>query len=275
MQTPEFHPYTAPGVFGEVLRWSAVPSAHLGHPRDVLVWLPPFYHDEPERRYPVLYLHDGQNKMDAGTSFTGIDWDVDRAATELVLKGAMKPLIMVAVYNSPERIPEYNPLDRGPAYAEFLTGELMPVINKYFRTQGGRNNGLMGSSMGGLISLAMLWWKPMHFFGAACLSPSLWLLSRAGGPRAWLGRLEPPPNVCTKLYVDHGTKGAEGKGAHLAKELTHFALEVGLRKSNVRYHVARGGEHNEASWRERARGPLRFLFGARRVRRERETVCGE
>lgn len=266
MQSPDFHPYTAPGVIGEVLRWQSVHSRHLAHTRDILVWLPPFYHDEPERRYPVLYLHDGQNKMDPDTSFAGRDWDVDHEATRLILEGSIRPMIMVAIYNSPDRIPEYNPLDRGPAYAEFLSGELMPVINKYFRTQGGRNNALMGSSMGGLISLAMLWWLPMHFFGAACLSPSLWLLARVGGPREWLKAQEPPPNVGTKLYIDHGTKGTEPKGARFAKETIDFALETGLRKSNVRYHIAKNGEHNEESWGARVNIPLKFLFANKRAK---------
>jgi predicted alpha/beta superfamily hydrolase len=263
---PAFEPYRAEGVVGEVLRWKGAHSRHLAHARDILVWLPPGYHAEPGRRYPVLYLHDGQNKLDPRTSYTGLDWNVDGAATALIERGAIEPFLMVAIYNSPDRLHEYNPLDRGGPYAAFLTTELMPVIDRVFRTQQGRRNALMGSSMGGLISLAMLWWMPNIFFGAACVSPSLWVLGRAGGAAAWLAKNPTPPRD-TKLYMDHGTRGAEGRGAGLAREVAAFAVGAGLRKTYVRYLVARGGEHNEASWRARVDKPLKHLFGLRKPRR--------
>lgn len=263
---PAFKPYLAESVTGEVLRWTGARSKHLEHARDILVWLPPSYHAEPKRRFPVLYLHDGQNKLDPKTSFAGLDWDVDGAATALIERGEIEPFIMVAIYNSPDRLREYNPIERGDAYSTFITAEVMPVIDRAFRTEGGRRNALMGSSMGGLISLAMLWWKPNSFFGAACISPSLWVLERAGGASTWLGKLKAPPSDA-KLYLDHGTKGAEGRGAALAKEAAAFAVKAGLKKAGVRYVVARGGEHNEASWRARVDKPLKHLFGRPKPRR--------
>lgn len=263
---PAFKPYIAENVTGEVLRWSGARSKHLEYARDIVVWLPPDYHEDPARRFPVLYLHDGQNKLDPKTSFTGIDWNVDGTATALIERGEIEPFIMVAIENSPDRLHEYNPLDRGGAYAAFITRELMPVIDRVFRTEKGRRNALMGSSMGGLISLAMLWWMPSIFFGAACLSPSLWVLGRAGGVSNWLGEMPAPPSDA-RLYLDHGTKGAEGRGASLAKEAAAFAMSAGLKKSGVRYVVARGGEHNEASWRARVDKPLKHLFGRRKPRR--------
>jgi predicted alpha/beta superfamily hydrolase len=126
--------------------------------------------------------------------------------------------------------------------------------------------------MGGLISLAMLWGRSTPFFGAACLSPSLWLLGRTGGPSAFLrGYAPPPPPLDTRLYLDHGTRGAEARIASFAKETAAFAIEAaGLKKSAVKYCVARGGEHNEASWGARVDKPLKFLFGKpkRPVRRK-------
>jgi predicted alpha/beta superfamily hydrolase len=258
---PAFKPYVADDVTGEALRWAGARSTRLQHARDILVWLPPNYHSEPRRRFPVLYLHDGQNMLDPKTSFAGRAWDIDEAATDLIGRGEIEPLIMVAIANSPDRLAEYNPLERGDAYAAFIGSELMPIIDKAFRTERGRRNAVMGSSMGGLISLAMLWWMPGVLFGAACVSPSFWVLARAGGAKAWLEG-QPAPPAGTKLYVDHGTKGAEGRGAGVVKEVAALAVTAGLSESDVRYVAARGGEHNEASWAARVDRPLKHLFGA-------------
>ncbi|MBA3530332.1 MAG: alpha/beta hydrolase [Ardenticatenales bacterium] len=258
--TPHFEPYIAPGVVGRVLRWSAVPSAHLKHPRDVLVWLPPDYASAPDRRYPVLYLQDGQNKFDPATSFAGEDWQVDNTAMRLIERGEIEPFIMVAIYNSPDRMHEYNPMDRGSDYGRFIVEELRPVIDREFRTRGERSNAAMGSSLGALISLALLMEHPSHFFGAACLSPALWILWRMGGPNTWLRRHAIPPQPM-RLYLDHGSVSHEARiGSHI-KAVMSYMREHGVPKTALHYLKAEGGDHNERSWRARAEHPLRYLFG--------------
>jgi predicted alpha/beta superfamily hydrolase len=261
----EFQPYVSPRVTGEILRARSISSKHLAYPRDVLVWLPPGYHDDPSRRYPVLYLQDGQNKFDPDTAYLGEDWKADESATALIRGNAVEPFIMVAIYNSPDRLHEYNPLRQaGKNYGRFVTEELMPLINQHFRTDGGRRNALMGSSMGGLISLALLWHYPDHFFGVAALSPSLWILWRTGGVVEWLRRFPPPPQP-GRVYIDHGTVGYEGRSATLAVQLVNYLKEVGFPPESLAYHIEEGGEHNELSWRARAPRPLRFLFGKHRA----------
>lgn len=256
-----FQRYHSHQITGEILHWPAFPSNRLGYPRDVLIWLPPGYYQDTLRRYPVLYMHDGQNKFDPATSFAGDDWNVDGVATQLIQTGQMEPCIMVAIYNSPDRLYEYSPLRRrGREYSNFIVQELMPLINLHFRTEGGRRNAVMGSSMGGLISLAMLWWHSEHFFGAAALSPSLWILWRQGGPMSWLQR-QPAPQQPARLYIDHGTEGYEGRGQELVEQTLRHARAAGFPDHALRYNVMQGGEHNEASWRARVDQPLRFLFG--------------
>lgn len=256
----EFHPHQGPHIQGTVFHWSHFPAHHLDHPRDVLVWLPPGY-AEGTQRYPVLYLHDGQNKFDPTTSFAGVDWDADGAATRLIEKGEVRPFIMVAVYNSPARIAEYNPSTRaGRAYGRFLVEELMPVIDQHFRTLGGREQATMGSSMGGLISLALLWWYPDRFFGAAALSPSLWILWRTGGVVNWLRR-QPAPTQPIRLYFDHGTESHEARIATHVKRTLDYIHQAAVPCETVDYFIADHGAHDETSWRARLGRPLRFLFG--------------
>lgn len=254
-----FNPHSTPNITGEPYLWWQFKSQFLAHTRDVIVIVPPGYHDDINRRYPVLYCHDGQNMFDSTTAFMGMKWNLDNTAFHMMQEGTLEPFIMVGVYNSPDRIPEYNPLAKGGDFGRFLVEELMPAVNANFRTQGGRRNALMGSSMGGLISLAHLWWYPEHFFGAACMSPSLWVLYRTGGARAWLERHRFPPND-TMLYIDHGTRGYEGKMRGVVEEVVNYCLQRGLPKSRVRHHVARGGDHNEGSWAARVDKPLKFLF---------------
>jgi enterochelin esterase-like enzyme len=254
-----FNLHHTPHITGETYAWWQFRSQFLVHARDVLVWLPPGYHDNPHRRYPVLYAHDGQNLLDATTSFMGVKWNLDNVAYSMIQDGMIEPFIMVAVYNSPDRIPEYNPLAKGGEFGRFMVEEVMPAVNGQFRTEGGRCNALIGSSMGGLISFAHLWWYPQHFFGAACLSPSLWVLYRTGGAREWLERHRFPP-VDTKLYLDHGTRGYEGRMRGIVEDVVHFCLERGLSKNKIRHHIARGGDHNEFSWAARVDKPLKFLF---------------
>lgn len=254
-----FNLHSTPNITGESYGWWQFQSKFLGHSRDVVVLIPPGYHAQPERRYPVLYVHDGQNLFDATTSFMGVKWNLDTMSSELIQSGEVEPFITVGIYNSPDRIPEYNPLAKGSVYGRFVVEELMPAINGQFRTEGGRRNALMGSSMGGLISLALLWWYPEHFFGAACLSPSLWVLYRTGGVRAWLEKHRFPP-LDTRLYLDHGTRGYEGRMRGIVDETVRYCLEMGLPKRQVRHFIARGGDHNESSWAARIDKPLRFLL---------------
>jgi predicted alpha/beta superfamily hydrolase len=157
----------------------------LTEPRDLVVYVPPDYDTDRERRYPVLYLHDGQNLFDGATAFVpGQDWHVRDTADQLIRAGVIEPLVIVGVYNTgAHRIDEYTPTrDRkqgagGAAwlYGRMLTEELKPFIDREYRTlPDAMNTGLGGSSLGGLVTLYLGVQHPNVFGKLAVLSPSVW-----------------------------------------------------------------------------------------------------
>jgi predicted alpha/beta superfamily hydrolase len=149
---------------GEFRMYYDFRSRFLQHDRHVLVYLPPGYSDDDKKRYPVLYLNDGQNMFDGATSFVrGQEWGLDETADQLIRASEIEPLIMVAIYNTGDaRIDEYTPTvdpklkkgGRADLYGQLILEELKPLIDASYRTQvGPAHTGLGGSSLGGLVSL--------------------------------------------------------------------------------------------------------------------------
>src|SRR2546423_11328868 len=176
---------------GTIRRHRRFPSRIFGNRRDVLVYLPPGYRRFSRTRYPVLYLQDGQNVFDAATSFAGTEWSVDESAQRLIRENLIEQLIIVAIANTGEdRIHEYAPTpgvietkgkrkkrSRGLArvYGQFLIEELKPCIDKKYRTRREAEfTGLGGSSLGGLVTLAMGILFPETFSRLIVMSPSIW-----------------------------------------------------------------------------------------------------
>ena len=207
----------APGprrISGTVESLGVVASAHVT-PRAVQVWLPPGYAGAPQRRYPVLYLHEGQNVFDAAAA--GAEWQVDETAQRLVSAGTVEPMIIVAVDSGPHRTTDYTPTagvieasgswlkppvragGGAPAYARFLVSELKPLVDARYRTRPEpAATAVGGSSLGGLVSLWLLLHHPQTFGAALVVSPSLWwddrfaardlasvALPARGRPRVW------------------------------------------------------------------------------------------
>lgn len=160
-------------------------SEFLSESRDLLLYVPPGYDHDVNRRYPVLYLHDGQNLFEGATAFVpGQDWHVGETVQQLMLTEAIEPLIIVGIYNTGEhRVNEYTPTwDRGQRaggdaalYGRMLTGELKPFIDGTYRTlTDPANTGLGGSSLGGLATLYLGLRYPDVYGKLAVLSPSVW-----------------------------------------------------------------------------------------------------
>jgi predicted alpha/beta superfamily hydrolase len=258
---------------GQVRTHEEFASRHLKNRRAIAVYLPPDYDARRDRRYPVLYLHDGQNVFDAATSFLGVEWQADEHAERLIKAERIEPLIIVGVYNNSERTNEYTPTrDEGrgaggkaEAYARFLVEEVKPFVDRTYRTKPQREHtAVAGSSLGGLVSLYICAEYPQVFSMCGAISPALtwdeenWLAAARRDP-AWMKGI--------RFWVDMGTgEGRQIEGYSRAIEQTR-ALEKVFDAAGLvpgreySYEEVAGGEHNEASWAARFDRVLLFFFG--------------
>lgn len=231
------------------------------------MYLPPAYEEAGKRRFPVLYLHDGQNVFDGETAFVrGQEWEVDESAERLIRGRSIQPVIIVGIHNAGEdRIDEYTPTydanrkcgGGANQYGRFIVEELKPFIDSTYRTwRAARSTGLGGSSLGGLVSL-YLWLRYPHVFGRlAVMSPSVWWDNRA------ILRLieESSHPQKPKLWLDIGTQEGDGS-TNDTRQLRELLQSKGWREGrNFRYVEARGHGHNEWAWARRVPQMLRFLF---------------
>lgn len=240
-----------------------VHSQFLEHDRDVIVWFPPGYEVRPTQRFPVLYMHDGQQVFDPATSTWGKDWQVDELAQDMILNGEVEPFIVVAAYCTAARREEYSPLKKGDDYLRFLIEELKPMVDATWRTDAERTY-IAGSSMGGLISFYAAWKHPEAFSGAACLSPAF--VERYGHEcfamvAAARGKL---PNL--KLFLSCG--GAAGLEAELLDgtlKMADLLKSVGYPEKNLSVRIESWAEHSEEAWARMTPHWLRFLFGRAQI----------
>jgi predicted alpha/beta superfamily hydrolase len=235
---------------------------------DFIVYVPPMYDAQPDRRYPVLFMQDGQNLFDPETSFVkGNYWRMGETADELILTGQIEPLIIVGIYNTgAHRIDEYTPIEdkrlgggQADAYGQMLVEELKPFVDRTYRTlPGARNCSMGGSSLGGLVSLYLGLRYTWVFSKLAVMSPSVWWRNRA--ILRTVAQITKKPDL--KIWLDIGTR--EGKRAlpdarALKRDLSHKGWKRG---KDLGYMEMQGGEHSEWAWAQRVAPMLKFLFPA-------------
>lgn len=232
----------------------------------IIVYLPPGYDENPLRRYPVCYVHDGQNLFKSETAFMGQTWGLHETMGHLVRDGLMEPIIAVGVYNrGAARIHDYTPSfdpnfgDGGAgggadSYMELVLQEIKPFVELNYRILSKpKHTGLMGSSLGGLVSLYMARERPDVFGKVASLSSSFWW-NRRNLIREVIRSREYIP---LKIYLDAGDR--ENWKETLA--MYHALLSCGYEAGRDLYcHIAPNHAHKEYFWRERAYLPLTFLF---------------
>lgn len=250
---------------GDIRTHEGFHSRFVEHDRTVIVYLPPTYEQERARRYPVLYLHDGQNVFDRATS-VGEEWHVDETAQDMIQAGKIPPIIVVGIYNTGvHRIDEYAPTKRedkgggGKAddYGRMLVQELKPFIDRTYRTlPGAGNTALGGSSLGGLVTVHLGLRYPTVFSRLAALSPSVWW-----DDRVIIREVEAlPAKLPVKIWLDAG----DHEGPEVipdARALKAALMAKGWTEGqDLAYLEAEGGEHNEASWAARVGAVLAYLF---------------
>lgn len=271
------------------LQLTHYPALKLGGllPRDVWVWTPPTYHAQTEDRFPVIYMHDGQNLFVPEKSYTQVTWGVAESITRLSQWGFIQPALVVGIDNTENRVGDYLPgkpftspegkallekfkLEEPEAFDKFtitsdtylklIVEEIKPLIDRDFRTRAGAEDTMvMGSSMGGLISLYALTQYPGVFGGAGCFSTH-WPIM--GGLTLPYLRENLPMAGKHKIYYDYGTAGYDAEYEPFQQAVDAVMREKGYAHGeDWLTRCAPGADHHERAWRSRIHIALRFFLG--------------
>ncbi|MBL7804480.1 MAG: hypothetical protein JNL02_12135 [Saprospiraceae bacterium] len=271
---------------GKLVHYDKFTSRHVA-PRNIDVWLPEGY--SPRKKYPVLYMHDGQMLFDSSINWNRQEWSVDETLSRLIAGRKVRPCIVVGIWNTPDRRVEYYPAKafallppalqdtlrkdlgdpaaqpRSDAYLRFIVEELKPFIDSAYSTKKDRGNTfIMGSSMGGLISMYAICEYPEVFGGAACLSthwpgsvfrndPNI-----AAGFIAYLEQHLPDP-VTHRFYFDYGTATLDAWYEPYQKAVDKRMAQRGYTAKNWITLRFEGEEHSERAWGKRLEKPLRKM----------------
>lgn len=243
-------------VTGNIDRVQNFHSPELGNERTLHIRLPDDYNQiGNQKKYPVIYMHDGQNCFDPKTSTYGTDWSVDEVLSEMVDAGLVRDAIVVGVF-SINRGNEYNDASLGQLYGKFLVETVRPYIEQNYRVETGPDHTfLMGSSFGSAISVSMAWRYPQIFgkvagvaFNGSFFGNRLFQLTRE------------LPLTTTQIYLDHGNIfGDSSYGPPTKRFLTHLK-NIGMNEDQYEFHEIPYSGHTEADWARRVHLPLMFLL---------------
>ncbi|HKF01804.1 MAG TPA: alpha/beta hydrolase-fold protein [Candidatus Sulfotelmatobacter sp.] len=279
-KTDNLAPQTPPNVIrvegatGD-LRLHEFHSRIFRNTRFLRVWLPPGYDQDENsgRRYPVLYLNDGQNLFEASTSFTGVEWGVDETADRLIREKVIAPMIVVGIDNAgKDRFREYMPHRslqpmmlrvQGRHYPTFLTKEVMPFMGRNYRVASGpENTGLGGSSLGALISLYTAAVRPGLIGRLLLESPSLWASNRQMIRESREIKDWPDRVFLATGTAEAGRADRDRSMVDDVRELGAIFGRAGLGTNRLRLFVDEGANHHESAWARRFPQALSFLFGS-------------
>ena len=236
----------------------------LDRQRTIRIYLPPGY-AATQRRYPVLYMHDGQNLFDDATSFLG-EWGVDETLDELAKTRDIR-LIVVGIDNGGEnRIHELTAWDsvkygkgEGRQYMAFIVDVVKPYVDTHYRTKPDRTHtAIMGSSLGALISHYAIYQYPHVFSKAGILSPAYWF-----APAVFDLTATRTLSTDAKIYFYAGGKEDENMLPNLNR-MTSLVRSQGLLPKNFSIRIDPAAQHNEAAWRKEFPQAVEWLFGTQR-----------
>jgi len=279
----------SPNAPGRIEHLADFPSRFV-KPRHVDIWLPEGY-PQPGTRYAVLYMQDGQNLFSPQTAYGGTAWEIDSTLAALSQRQATRPCIVVGIWNTDRRFPEYTPakpyaemseaaraklqaeragLPLSDAYLKFVVKELKPYIDRHYQTSRKRADTFVaGSSMGGLISLYAALEYPKVFGGAACFSTHWPLSLKENMPdftTAMVHYLKQklPQKNRPKLYFDYGSATLDVWYAPHQLRIDKVLQAQGYDSTTWLTRSFPGAPHNEAAWKKRTPLPLQFLLGETR-----------
>lgn len=277
---------------GSIDRISNFPSKYV-IPRNVDVWLPNGY--SPAKKYAVLYMHDGQMLFDSTTTWNHRSWNVDKTMCRLISNAQIRNCIVIGIWNTTLRYPEYFPqkafysitkadqqkilaigmdkgtpiLGKGPLadnYLKFIVKELKPYIDSHYSTlKDQQNTFIVGSSMGGLISMYAICEYPKIFGGAACMSthwPGTFTTVDNPIPGSFLQYLKThlPSPKNHKIYFDYGSKTLDAMYKPYQLKADTIMNNSGYNQNNWMTREYPGDDHSESSWAKRLAIPLLFLL---------------
>jgi len=236
----------------------------LNRERTVRIYLPPGY-EESRQRYPVLYMHDGQNLYDDATAYAG-EWGVDETLNSLARSHGLRVIVVGIDNGGADRIHELNAWDNpqfgkgeGDRYMAFVVDVLKPWVDQHYRTRPDRSHtAIMGSSMGGLISSYAISRYPEVFGSAGIFSPAYWM-----APQVFADAEEHPPPRTTRIYFYAGGSEGESMVPDL-KRMVAVLERARLPAHNLEVEINPVGRHNEAAWRAEFPRAIEWLFGVGR-----------
>ena len=256
--TVDIYPFFG-APFGKVQIVPEFASPQLNNQRKLRVYLPPSYQENAAKRYPVLYMHDGQNLFDASTAAYGVEWGIDETVNRLIATGLMDEVIVVGIDNTPDRIAGYTPCcdpkyggGKLDAYQSFVVDTVKPYVDKTWRTLPTREHtAIMGSSLGGIASVMIAQRQSAVFSMAGGVSSSFWWNKGAAMAR-------PAARVSVRFYIDAGTRD---DGLAETEQMRDTMVRQGYSLGkDLKFVAADGGSHNEKSWAARVDQPLIYFF---------------
>lgn len=225
-------------------------SSRLAFPRHVFVYTPKNY--SRKESYPLVVMHDGQNLFDPKRAFLGRTWRAEETLDRLIESGQIKPVVVVAIDNTSDRLEEYVWERFGENYIDFITEELLPLLDsEYSLKTGPQHRAMMGSSLGGLISLRAGIHRPKDFGLIAALSPSIWWNNKE-----IINLYRTSKELPQKIYIDMGARNGERP-----EDLRLLQATLSARTQTSLYAwIDEFGGHDEAAWAYRLPFALKFLF---------------
>ena len=251
-------------------------SKELGNYRDVIVYRPPSYLENTLKMHKnVLIMHDGQNLFDPRTSAFGTAWMCQDTVDSLIVQGLMDEVLIIGPYNTPDRTNEYtyvyDPSEKtggkGDLYLDWIESTLFPLITYEYRAVLQRDRlGILGSSLGGLISCYAGWTRAKVYGKVGCMSSSFWWDENDYQNNIIVNQKPDASVPYPHFYMDSGTSGGDGSCAVYTTQIFDYYLTQGFQENkNIWKYIDQGGSHNEASWGKRFYLPMESLYPATTV----------